>query len=514
MYQYFKANKFNFVFFILLIFIPLMVSLKYHSLHSSMMDLGLYLFHFYGMSLGEWEWIFFGHNQPFHLPYFFIYSQLPVNFSPYAILIIQSFFLLLPIYFFHLHCGRIVALAYLLYFPLWFNLLFDFHFDHLSVLFLSLFFLLVKLNKFGLAVFFAIILAFVKEPFALQTAMCGFYLLIINYKSFPNTKLLIYSIGLIFFGFGFFYFSLNSIIISSSSIYGYSAFSGSAFSYLGSSLNEILVNIFTNPSEILLDIFSTPRKLLFIFALFGSLAFIPLLNPAPLIVALPIFAISLLSQSENYYALGHHYTAGLIAPMIYSFYGGINRAKLIWSNITLFSLKFFIPSITIVLLVAHILLSPSPISRLFWSDKIWSYNYKAYMIQERDFMIINAIKEHIPSDPDKLISVQNNINWHPLVQRRHFLLFPQGIIKEQNVPVFDRNIKTFEASWNSVKADYAVVDLKRPWFIEDKGCDWFYDTCTNKIIANNFLAWIEKTRNNMEVIFEKDGFIIFQRVDY
>lgn len=514
MQQYFKSKNFtSSLFLILIVTFSLMPSLKYAAIHTAMMDFGIFLFHFYSMSFGEWEWIFLGHNQLFHLPYFFIFSHLPENIAPYFLLIMQGFFLLLPAYLIYLSCGKIVAFAYLLYFPLWFNLLFDFHLDHLSVLFLTLFFLSVKSKRFALATFSAILLALVKEPFALQTAMCGFYLLAITYKNDLNFRLLLYSVGLITFGFIFFYFSLNFIIISNTSGVQLNTLGGSAFSYLGSNIGEMLIYMFTNPIEILLDIFSTPKKLIFILALFGALGFIPLLKPGPLIVAMPIFIICLLSQNENYYALGHHYTAGLIAPMIFSFSGGLNRAKIFWEKIKLFPSNWFMPLLIFGLVFSNIMLSSSPISRLFWSDKIWSYSYKAYILNERDSMIKKAIKKHISSSPDTLISVQNTVNWYPLLQRRHFLVFPQGVDREESVPNFDRTLLLADTKWKNVTADYVVVDLKRPWYLGDKGCDWRYGKCTNKKMYYEFLAWIEKTRYIMNVVFENDGFIIFRRIN-
>jgi hypothetical protein len=117
-------------------------------------------------------------------------------------------------------------------------------------------------------------------------------------------------------------------------------------------------------------------------------------------------------------------------------------------------------------------------------------------------MIKKAIKKHISSSPDTLISVQNTVNWYPLLQRRHFLVFPQGVDREESVPNFDRTLLLTDTKWKNVTADYVVVDLKRPWYLGDKGCDWRYGKCTNKKMYYEFLAWIEKTRYIMNVVFE------------
>ena len=232
-----------------------MASMKYVALHTALMDFGIFLFHFRNIEQGEWAWaLSFGHIQPFNLFYSFIYSQLPVNFAPQIVLIIQGLLLASPIYWLRQQYGSVVMIAYILYFPLWFIALFDFHIDHLSIVFTAFFFILVKNHK-GLAIVSAIALALVKEPFALQTAMCGVYILGVHWRnshniiskdlfSFENIKIYLYSIGLIVFG--FFYF-LTAIDYLALLVLGEQStiFNSGAFSWLGSDINEIIWYIFT-----------------------------------------------------------------------------------------------------------------------------------------------------------------------------------------------------------------------------------------------------------------------------
>ena len=410
--------------------------------------------------------------------------------------------------------GELVALAYILFFPLWFNVLFDFHFDHLSVPLLVAFFLFVQSGRVGLATVFAIALALVKEPFALQTAMCGLYLLGVNWRSGLNLKLYLYGFGLLIFGFYCFYITTHYIIPIYSGGEVAVVLKSEAFSWLGSSISEMLLFILTNPIDIIVEVFTTPGKVIYLIALFGALGFIPLLKLGPLIVAFPILAISLLSRHEGYYGLGHHYTAGLIAPMIFAFAGGLPRAKMIWQKIGFGSfrlqVKWFIPVLVTGLIAAHIALAPSPIGRLFWSDKVWSYNYQAYIPTERDAMIKQAIDNFIPADPDVVVSIQNTINWGPLVQRRYSLLFPQGVTERQQVPFFGKGLYPPDVKWKSVMADFVVLDLKRPWFLLDKGCEWLYGKCTDEKMTAEYLDWVVKSRKVMEIVFEKDGFLILK----
>ena len=516
-----KKDNLLVIFFIFLL--SLLSVLKYWSLHSSLADLGFLTRSMQAIELGGFQELFSVHAKPLLIFYYGLYSLLDPPLFNVVVLCFQAIFLAMPAYYLLKKFGRLTVLAYILFFPLWFNALFDFHLDHLSVPLLLTFFLFAHSGRIGFAFIFAITLALVKEPFALQTGMCGIYLLAINLKSGLNLKLYLYSFGLIIFGFGYF-FVINQLIIPlySNEIDFSIGLQSEAFAYLGANFGEAILYLFTNPLQIIVDILYTPGMIIYLVALFGALGFISLLKPAPLLIALPILAISLLSQNESYYGLGHHYTAGLIAPMIFSFIGGLpkanyfwNRAGLVWYRLTRLTLPIpcFKLFLVMWLILAHIALAPSPIGRLFWSDKIWAYSYKAYIPSKRDTMIKEAITKFIPTDSDVVTSVQNNINWWPLLQRHHFFLFPQGVSEAQRAPFFEKKLWITKVSWRPLTADFVVLDLKRPWFLVDKGCNWLYGKCEDKKNAKEYLRWVDKTRKLMEIVFEKDGFIILKKRD-
>jgi uncharacterized membrane protein len=496
------------VIFIVSLSLTLMIIGKNASLHYSVMDLGLATHTFFGINdLEEYSRVLFGHIQPYLLLYAIIWGLFK---STYLIVLLQLFFLLLPIYYIFKKYNNISALAYLLYFPLWFNALFDFHIDHLSIPILFGFFLAVENKKYLWAAVFSIALGFVKEIFILQTIMCGLYIIVHGYKSFNSNRKIIY-IGLLTIVIGVYYFIVTFNYISfDQTEYKNFGLSSEAFSWLGNSISEVLWYLINNVVEIIIDILNTPRKVIYLIALFGALGFVPLLSPGPLIVALPILAVSLLSSYQGYYGLGHHYTAGLIAPMIIAFAGGLPRAITIWKRAG-FSAKWFTPILMIGLLFAHIALSPSPISRLFWSDKVWSYNYRAYIPTERDRIIKKAISDYIPAGSDIVVSIQNTLNLDSLMKRRQILLFPDGVSNEKLSPFFSKGFQSVDIEWRRVKADYVILDIKRPWFINDQGCKWLYSECTDKKMAAEYLEWISKSRKLMNVIFEKDGFLILSR---
>ena len=60
-------------------------------------------------------------------------------------------------------------------------------------------------------------------------------------------------------------------------------------------------------------------------------------------------------------------------------------------------------------------------------------------------------------------------------------------------------------------ADYVVLDLQRPWFIVDRGCDWLYGACRNPEMAAKFLRLVDETRRHYDTVFERDGFMILRR---
>lgn len=51
-------------------------------------------------------------------------------------------------------------------------------------------------------------------------------------------------------------------------------------------------------------------------------------------------------------------------------------------------------------------------------------------------------------------------------------------------------------------ADYVVLDLKRPFFLIDRGCEGRYGECRN---------WVGYTRAHYDAVYQRDGFMILRR---
>lgn len=131
------------------------------------------------------------------------------------------------------------------------------------------------------------------------------------------------------------------------------------------------------------------------------------------------------------------------------------------------------------------------------------------------------MKKYIPSDLNTTVVTQNSINWSHLAHRRVYLPFPMCIATQCVVTNFSS--LTLYKFWEFVKtgdreppdinyvyADYVVVDLKRPYFLFDEGCDWIYGKCRDSVVKNKFLDWLSITLENYDIIFEYDEFFIFK----
>ena len=496
--------------------IATMSALKYHNLHSTVFDMGIYINNFYMISEGYWERLFLSHIQPLGIFWSLSYTILPADTVPIFILIGQAALLTLPIIGLHRYYGLTPTIAFILYFPLWYNGLFDFHIDHLAVPLLFGFLIMEKKGEIGFSVLFGFLLALVKEIFAIQAIFCGIYLLFIKKHRLGGIFLTIGSSIYFFFSWVYLnnYFN-QEIVISNHMGVG-------PYAWLGNSFQNILLTILTKPHWVLGEIFTDTERLKYLLYLFGALGFIPLLRPSILLITIPILAVSLLSSDPKHYGFTHHYSAGLLTPFIIAFAEGLPKAKILWAHAKL-KKEWFQPVLFTGLLACHILLTPSPIGRKFYNLKTWNYHYSIYIPSDRNRMIKTAIKAHVSSDPDKVVSVQNSINFGYLMERKVFRLFPHGAVEKskyykQKLTWSDFITYLSKGERQQVKieynfSDYVVLDLKRPWFNLDQACNWNVDKCEGELrFENMFLELFKKTKEKFEIIFKQDGFFILKQL--
>lgn len=519
----------------------LLVAGRYLALSSNVADLGYFLANF-ANTVSEWPRVFYGHAQPLMLLWSAAYLTLPVDVAPLIVVGLQALTLLGSVWAIWLRFGLWPGAAMLLYYPLWANALFDFHFDHLAVPLLTVFYFACERRRFGVAVLAASSLVLVKEPFALQTVACGIYFLWLAFLlrgQGVSTRLVALAALLVLFGSAWFYAATHWLMPYFGDG-GRGALDAGAFSWLGASLSEMLWTLSSQPALVLGEIVGTPGKLLYLAVVFGLLAFIPLLRPAALIVALPPLMIALLSRLDNYHGYANHYTAGVIVPAIVAFRDGLPVARRYWHvltgrisavlgqtepavRLTESRQALFGVVLLLWLVVGHWTLASSPISRLFWSDKVWSYSWRAYIPTERESMMKAAMLAYVPADRDASVSTQNTVNFGYLAHRKVYLPFPLGVREPHQV--MDWSNRDLPGLWQFVRsgekppirtreryADYVVLDMKRPYFMVDRGCGWIYGACQDKAMEQKFFDQIAYARDYYETIFERDGFMILRRL--
>ncbi len=254
--------------------------------------------------------------------------------DPMVLLIVQTLALAFagfPIYWFArwklgAPLGVIVAMAYYLFPATQFVNLFEFHEIALALpLFaLATFFLLRDRIKPFLICLACVLL--VKEDMAFVLPFFGIYVLWTHRSPRLGIGLILFgiawSIALLQFilpyfywgefGKGYYYFG-NGI-----------AAGVGRYDYLGHSFGEILTTLVTRPAIWLSHVF-TFAKFEYVLNLFAPLAFLPLVNPPLLLLALPTLGISLLSDYAPQFSIHYHYTASLIPFLFFALVAGIAR---------------------------------------------------------------------------------------------------------------------------------------------------------------------------------------------
>jgi uncharacterized membrane protein len=491
----------------------ILVNIRYYALNSNIADLGFFLTNLFNIShLCRFDLAFSGHFQPLLIPLAYLYKLFPIDFAPYFLLNFQFLIILLSIFFTFKLYGKYVSLALVLFPPLWSIVLNDFHIDVICFPILLLFFYFFKSNKYYLATTISLTLFLVKEPYSLLIIFCGLYF-IVDYLINFRQRLIVFILGIIQVILGFLLFKFSLYIIELFTFnYSSITLNSSAFSYMGGNVFDIIIYILFNLFQLIFNIFNDSGKVFYLLIIFGSFLFIPLLSPMSLIVAIPLLAISLLSNVSNYFSYNTHYSVGLLAPLIISFSSGLNKIQKFTCQSSFYKYIANIKIIIIFIFFIHICISISPLSRLFWSDKILAYNYKSYLPTDRNENIKSAILQFIPRDFKIVVSSQNSLNWGFLANRELLLPFPVAVDEPFLSPLKSPGVENSKILLKPVFADYVVLDLDRTIYLGDKGCDFIYNECQNQSIYNKFLDSLAYTRKNYHLLYQYDNFFIFKRL--
>ena len=361
-----------------------------------------------------------------------------------------------------------LAAGYLLYPSVVFNVLFDFHPDHLFIpLLLFAFYFLEVGNPWGLALS-GVLMLLVKESLVPTVAVFGIYTALVKRR---------YLLGaVVALGSAVFFWL---VVMPRSPGLFKTGGTAESHGYLGASLPEIVGTVLTSPGVWLPEVVQVP-KLKFLFLMLAPLMFLPVLAPKPLLVALPGLFMTLLSRGPHQYQIWAQYAAPLIPPLFVAAVFGSQRLMAIISGNTARWRRMgtVLPLwITGAALYFNVVFSPSPLSTTFWLGEPerlrWSYHFRAVFLADRDRDMREALHRYVPADPEVIVASQNSVNSSHLAHRHLYAPFPYAT------------------------AAYVVVDVKRPLYVNDR------------IDAVAFEAELEQLRRDRQVLYESDGFLIF-----
>lgn len=270
------------------------------------------------------------HNDPllaFIAPFYFIYS------GPETLLVLQTVILglgALAVFKIALYVlqkqryreilAMVFAVSYLLYPPLERSNIFDFHAVTLATTFLLWMICFWLEKKYRLGFLFLVLSLLSKEQVGLTTALFGLYALFHTKSKKERIA------GITMVVVSILWVVVSFLIISY--FRGGTHFAVSRYGEFGDSPIRIIIGIITNPYSMVKYIFSMDMVRYLVFLL-GPLGFLSLLSPLYLAIALPEFAINLLSNNIGTKLIIYHYTA-VITPFVFvaAIYGVYKISKI------------------------------------------------------------------------------------------------------------------------------------------------------------------------------------------
>jgi uncharacterized membrane protein len=409
----------------LLIFTTIFIAIGYYkhiNLYTSLFDFGLQEQVIWNSAQGRWFESspevnnFLGdHFSPLLIIVIIIYKVFPYSLT---ILAVQSIAIFLGIYAFfkiaQIHYAKsiiplIVIIILTLYRPIAGVLLFDFHEVALAFPFLAwgLYLIEKKSIKFGITLL--LVAMFAKEDVGVFVGMIGLYNFIFNKQKWGIALFVlagIYSILALFYMIPFF---RNGIASDSLERY----------SYLGSTINEILQNILQRPLWVISEIV-TKYKIVYLLKLLLPIFPVLILLPRFIVLVGPNIAINILSNSYFQSSANFHYDVMITVGLFYLFILSINQLKK-YKNIIHIKAKLLI----IILLIL--------------TNVINLYNHKIistiYTVENRqaDLLALNNIKKII--DAQDTIAVSNSLGGH-MGQYRYVYLFDPPWLPLDIVPQY------------------------------------------------------------------------------
>lgn len=190
------------------------------------------------------------------------------------------------------------------------------------------------------------------------------------------------------------------------------------YGHLGHNFTEFIKTIILHPLFTLEYAF-TWQKIRYIYLLLLPLAFLPLLRPKILLIAIPIFAQNLLSNTPNQYSIHFHYNAVLVAILIIATIYAFRDIADFFSKINCLN---FVSKKTVLPLVLMAVLICSSYSVINFGAQGKAFNAILTYQETDEIQMINKLVERIPSNA----SVSADVAVAPhLSFRKHITFFPQ-----------------------------------------------------------------------------------------
>src|SRR3989338_1315649 len=325
-------------------------------------------------------------------PLYWLYS------GPVTLIILQVFTVALGsvfIYFLSKEIlkSKIVSLGlvflYLMYLPLQWSVIFDFHSVTLTTTFILAFFFFLVKRRYLFSLFFAALAIISKEQVAVTIILMSVYFYLIRReKKFSIYLIFMSVIWLVSFFFVFLpLFRQNS------------HFALSRYQYLGTGINAFVI--------ILQKIFHI-ATVTYLWKIFSPLAFLPLLSPF-ILFAMPDLLINILSDNANMQNILHHYTAVLTPVFFISAIYGIKFLIKRFEN----KINYLWIILVIALFFASYKYSPLPYSLAYDGRP-----FNSRLPETNDIQLL----QRILSDENIKVAVSGNLGPH-FSQRKTLIRF-------------------------------------------------------------------------------------------
>jgi uncharacterized membrane protein len=217
---------------------------------------------------------------------------------------------------------------------------------------------------------------------------------------------------------------------------------------IGGSPREVVETIFTHPGRLFTTAFDR-EGLHYLIDLFLPLALLFAAAPLALIAAAPELALNLLSATHTQSSIHHHYTAGLIPPLIVASVLGAERLA---RGRKERGIVLGAAAVAVALL-ANYGLGAIPL----WRDLPGGESYQAYAahVSTHDRVVERAL-DRIPGDA--VVSATNSLGSH-LSDRRRFLSFPH--VEDAEWIAADETQPGYADRWDPLATAKGLARLRR-----------------------------------------------------